>query len=184
MAAAGFVKLPGQFQIDLTQMGDVAQRIVELPLAERPARPVGEARALVQIGLGDPAHQGLVAGLVAIAADHRRDLGVEHRRRDQGGEIVEDFHILSRRVEHLDHVLVRHQFEQRRKIDAVGERIDDRGVLVSVAGLRDLDQAELRPVGALAHELGVDGDEGGLGIFGGQPGQGIGGGNHVHGASV
>src|SRR5690606_31284350 len=45
--------------------------------------------------------------------------------------------------------------EQRRKIDTVGERVDRRGFLL----VAYLDQAQQRPVGVLAHELGIDRDE-------------------------
>ena len=48
-----------------------------------------------------------------------------------------------------------HQLEERRQVDALGQRIDqhfDRRA-------RHLDQAELRPEGRLAQEFGVDGNE-------------------------
>ena len=48
------------------------------------------------------------------------------------------------------------QVEQRLQVDAVGLGVDRRGFLAA----RDLDQAEVRPIGILAHELGVHGDEG------------------------
>ncbi len=48
------------------------------------------------------------------------------------------------------------QVEQRLQVDALGLRIDRRRLL----GARDLDQAQVRPIGVLAHELGVHGDEG------------------------
>ena len=48
------------------------------------------------------------------------------------------------------------QVEQRLEVDALGLGVDRRGFL----GARDLDQAEVRPIGVLAHELGVHGDEG------------------------
>ena len=62
--------------------------------------------------------------------------------------------------------------------------VDDDGVIGRVTRFRHLDQAELRPVGALAHELGIDGDEGRLGVFPGQPGEVVCGGDYLHGASL
>src|SRR3546814_1998350 len=44
--AAQFLQHLGEY---LDQIGDVADRIVDLPLVERAARPVGEARALVEL---------------------------------------------------------------------------------------------------------------------------------------
>ena len=45
---------------------------------------------------------------------------------------------------------------KRREVEALRQRVD-RGV-APVAG--DLHQAQLREVGAIAHELGIEGDEG------------------------
>ena len=42
-----------------------------------------------------------------------------------------------------------------REVDAGGQRVDGRRLLLAA----DLHQAEPGPVGAVAHELGVDGDE-------------------------
>ena len=55
-------------------------------------------------------------------------------------------------------MVVDQQVEQRVQVD-VRLGIDRRRLL----GARDLDQAEVRPIGILAHELGVHGDEGLLG---------------------
>ena len=61
----------------------------------------------------------------------------------------------------LSDALVGHQPEERREIDAVGHGIDDR----LSRGTGELDKAELRPKGLLAHEFGVDRDEGMRGQF-------------------
>ena len=47
-AAPGLAQLLEHPREELGEMGDVADRIVDLALVERPARPVGEARALVE----------------------------------------------------------------------------------------------------------------------------------------
>ena len=135
-------------------MGDVAQRVVDLRLGQRPARPVGEARALVDVGAGQLRDQRVVGDLLAEAAHHGRDLRVEERPR-QLAQMVEDLEILPGGVHHLEHALVGHHREQRPEIEARCQRVDRDRLLLA----RDLDQAELGEVGAVAHELGVDGDE-------------------------
>ena len=76
--------------------------------------------------------------------------------RDEAGAVPDDFDVLARGVEHLEHALVAHQFEERLQIDAGRERIDHHGLV----GARHLRDAEQRIVGGLAQEFGVDGDEG------------------------
>ena len=66
----------------------------------------------------------------------------------------DDFEILPRRVEHLDHVRIGHQLEKGRHIKAIGKRVDgDRPLLAG-----ELDHADLRPEGGLPQEFGIDGD--------------------------
>ena len=70
--------------------------------------------------------------------------------------VPDDFDVLAGGVEHLEHVLVRHQVEERLEIDAGRERIDHHRLVAR----RQLRHAEQRVVGGLAQEFGVDGDEG------------------------
>ena len=59
-------------------------------------------------------------------------------------------------MEDLQHILiVSQEIEQRLEIDALGQRID-RGGFFRIA---DLHEAQFRPIGVLAHELGIDADE-------------------------
>ena len=51
---------------------------------------------------------------------------------------------------------VGHQGVQRSQVDVRGERVDRRRLL----GTGNLNQAQDRPIGALAHKFGVDRDEG------------------------
>ena len=76
--------------------------------------------------------------------------------RNDVGAMPDDFDVLARGVEHLEHALVRHQFEERREIDAGRQRIDHHGLVAA----RHLRHAQQRIVGGLAQEFGVDGDEG------------------------
>ena len=99
--------------VDVDQMGDVGQRIVELLFRQRPVAPVGEARRLVELRAGDLLDELVVGDAVAEAADHGRDLGVEHRMRDQAAEMEDDLDVLPRGMEDLGHRLVGHQLEER-----------------------------------------------------------------------
>ena len=67
----------------------------------------------------------------------------------------DDLQVLAGGVEHLDHALVGHQLVERRKVDSRRQRIND-GLL---AWCGQLDDAEPRPEGLLAYELGIDGYE-------------------------
>ena len=91
-----------------------------------------------------------------MAEDHGRHLGIEDRMRDDVGAVPDDLDVLARRMEHLEHVLVRHQLEERLKVDAGRERIDHHGLVAR----RHLRHAEQRIIGGFAEKFGVDGDEG------------------------
>ena len=138
--------------IDVAQMGHVADRVLDLRLGQRTARPVGEPRRLVDRDMADRVRKLAVGDLLAIAADHRRDLGVEQRRRQDAGELPEDFEVLAGGVEHLDHVLVGHQLQQRLEVEPWGERVDRHRFVVG----GELDDAKDRPERRLAQEFGVD----------------------------
>ena len=81
---------------------------VQLLLGERPAAPVGEARGLVDAAVAGARDELVIGDRFAEAADHRGDLGVEQRLRQEAAELVDDLKILPRGVEHLDHALVAH----------------------------------------------------------------------------
>ena len=107
----------------------------------------------------DLADERLVADLIAVAADHRRDLRVEERPRDDVGRRREDLEILARGVEHLDDAGRAKELVERLERQPLGQRIDEHGACSApVAGPGDLHEAQLRVVGPLAQELGVDGD--------------------------
>ena len=77
----------------------------------------------------------------------------------------------------LTTLLVGHQGEQRRKIDAGRQRVDHDGLV----GRGHLRHAEQRVVGGLAQELGIDGDERMPRHARANLGQFLGGGDQVHG---
>ena len=105
--------------------------------------------------MGELADQGLVAGGVAKAAHHCRDLGVEQGCRNRTRQVEENFDVLPRRVKHLQRALGRHQRQERRQVDPGRQRVDRGGFL----GAGDLHQTQDRPISALAHKLGVDRDK-------------------------
>ena len=109
---------------------------------------------------GEPPGQRLVAHRVAEAADHGRDLGVEQRRRHRAGQVEEDLDVLARGVEDLEELgsAISAKSGARSMPGASGS------IAAASSGPGDLHQAELRPVGLVAHELGVDGDEVGVGL--------------------
>jgi len=67
--------------------------------------------------------------------------------------VPDDFDVLARRVEHLEHGLVRQQFEERSEVDALRAGVDHHRFV----GARHLDDAQDREIGGLAQKLGVDG---------------------------
>ena len=157
-------------------MGNVGERVSELCLGERAARPVGEARGLVDPRLGEVVGELLVGDRIAESAHHCRDLRVEQRLRHEFAEIPDDLEVLARRVENLHHRAVRHQRHERGEVHALRERVDkDRLVRRG-----HLDQAELRIVGGLAQEFGVYRDEGVRSEAAARCGERIGRGDQVH----
>ena len=137
-------------------MGDVADRIIDLALVERTARPIGEARALVEHPAEQALDEILVADLLAEPERHRRHLRIEQGMGGAAGQVEDDLDILAAGVEDLEHMLViDEQVHQGGEVDPLRLGIDRRRLLA----IGDLDQAQLRPIGVLAHELGVDRDE-------------------------
>src|SRR5258708_7767548 len=73
--------------INVAQMGDVADRVNNLRLSQWTARPIGEPGGLVDCDMADRLCELAVGDLLAIAAHHRRDLGVEQWRWHEPGEL-------------------------------------------------------------------------------------------------
>ncbi len=79
-------------------------------------------------------------------------------------------------MEHLEDAPFCHQLEQRRQVDPRRQRIDRYRFL----GTGYLDEAENRPIGALAHELGVDRNKARTRLSRTEARQRVGFGNHRH----
>ena len=89
---------------------------------------------------------------VAEAADHGCDLAVEQRIGNHAALVMKDFDVLPRGVQDLHDAGRFEQLVEGRQVDAVGEGIDDR----LDPRRRHLDQAQLGPIGLVAHELGIE----------------------------
>ena len=165
---------------DVAQMRHVGNRVVHLLVRQRAMRPVRKTMRLVRTMPGDALDQLVISDAVAIAEDHRRDLRVEDRLRDDAGPVPDDLDVLPGGVKDLQHVRVRHQREEGREVDAVGERIDDD----SLVGAGHLNNAEQGVIGGLAQEFGIDGDDPvfGQAVTGG--GELVSGRNQVHERSI
>ena len=148
--AARFTQFFQHFWEYFGKMGDIGYGIFQLARVERAARPVGEPGALVQCNAKPAVNQIGIADLFALADRHRCNLGVKNRMRGLAGDIVDDLDILPAGVENLEDVfIVDQQFHQRPEINALGKGVN-RGCFLAIG---NLDQAENRPIGVLAHEL-------------------------------
>ncbi len=74
-------------------------------------------------------HQLVVGDCIAETADHRGDLRIEDRMRDQIAEVKDDFDVLPGGMKHLDDLFIGHQPEKRSKIKARRQRVDDGGMI-------------------------------------------------------
>ena len=159
-AAAGLLQPVQHLWEERRKIGDVADRIVDLAFVERPARPIREARALIEALAEHVLDEVRITDLLAEPERHGRDLRIEQRMRGAARQVEDDFEILAARMKDLQYVLVvDQQVEERREIQTICLGIDGRGFF----RIGDLHQAQVRPIGILAHEFGVDCDEVGLG---------------------
>ena len=141
-------------------MRDIGNRIIDLALIKRTPRPVGKARALVELDSYPEVDQVRIADLFALAQRHSRNLGIEHWMRGFAGQVEENFNILSARVENLQHILIiAEQFEHRGHIEPFCLRVDGRRFI----GIGQLDEAKVGIICVFPHEFGIDGDERRLG---------------------
>jgi len=114
-----------------------------------PAPPCGVGLRVARRVADNPVDEARVADAVAVADKRCRDLGVEVALRNTAAQAGDDLQILAGGMEH-DLGTARDHIPQGTQV-AHRQRVDDR----QQVGGRQLHQAELRVVRALAHELGV-----------------------------
>ena len=95
---------------------------------------------------------------------------------DNAGAMHHDFYVLPRGMEHLDDGRIVHEIEERGEVDFGRQGIDQ--TMHRIPG--HLDQAQIRPIGRLAHEFGVDGNEPVVGQAPAKLGQRFGGSHEFH----
>ena len=142
-----------QIVVNRPQMDHVGQGVFDLPRAQGPVRPIGEAGGFVDLRFGDLGDKRLVGRRFAEAADHGGDLGIENGGGNFARHVMENLDVLPRGVKDLENVAIGHQLENRIEIDAGRQSIDRRSALRPA----DLQQAEIRPEAAFADEFRVDG---------------------------
>jgi len=108
----------------------------------------------------------VVGNGVAKPADHCCHLTVKDGRGYQVAEVEDDFDVLPRGMENLDHLFVGHQAEEGCEVQSGRESVHKRRVV----GRGHLDKAQFRPERRFADELRIDCDEigfgeGGYGLF-------------------
>ena len=144
-------KLSGETPIHLGQVAHVVERVLDLRVGQRALGPIGVRVALVELDAEHLLDERTVADLLRKARQRRSDLRVEDGRGSQSTDPIEDLQVLASRVKHLGHRRVAQQVAQRREV-VYRKRVDDGRHVIGP----QLDQAQAREVGALAHELGVD----------------------------
>lgn len=154
--AAVLFEAGAQAFVDGAEVRNVGGGVGELAGGEGAGGPVAEAVGLVDGRTGEGLDEDIVADLVAEACHHGGDLGVEERGWDGAEELQEDLDVLAGGVEDFEDAGVGEKGAEGGEVEAWSLGVDDRDL--GVAG--ELDEAEFGEVGALAHELGVDGDPG------------------------
>ena len=96
------------------QVLDVIDRVLDLFIGQRAARPVGQRLGLGQRYAAKRLHECAVRNLLALAQKGGGHLRVKNRTRQHAHGMEHDLHILRARVEDLGHALVGHKLGQRR----------------------------------------------------------------------
>ena len=135
------------------QILDVIDRILNLFIGQRTARPIGQRLGLGQRDAAKRLHERAVRNLLALAQKGGGDLRVKNRTRQHSYGMEHDLHILRAGMKYLDHALVGHKLGERRQV--VDHQRIDRDALGRGG---NLDQAQTRMERALAQKLGIDGN--------------------------
>ncbi|MDH3418511.1 MAG: hypothetical protein OEM78_03495 [Gammaproteobacteria bacterium] len=133
------------------QATHVVARVLDRRAGERSAAPVSSRVALVELDAEHIGDDVLQAYLRGIANQSRRDLRVDERGRQSLCVLKDDLEILPTAVHDPRALVAQQAVVQGAEID-VGETIDAGDRIAS----RDLNQTQLRVIGLLADELGVE----------------------------
>ena len=135
------------------QVLDVIDRIFNLFVGQRAARPIGQRLSLGQRDAAKRLHERAVGNLLALTQKGGGHLRIKNRTRQHAHSMEHDLHILRAGVEHLGHALVGHKLGERRQV--VDHQRIDRDAFGRGG---NLDQAQTRMERALAQKLGIDGN--------------------------
>jgi len=135
------------------QVLDVLARVADLLGRERTPEPVGAGLVLAELDPEQRLHERRVRQARADPGEDRGDLRVEQRPRRGPGGAAKDGHVAGARMQDLAGAGGAEERRERRQV-ADPRRVDER----DLARRGDLDDAELRAVGPLEHELGVERD--------------------------
>ena len=100
-AAASHLKLFQHHRKDHRQMRYVGDGIVNLALVKRTPRPIGKARAFVQLDTHPQIDQVRIPYLFTLTKRHGRNLRIEHGMRGLASKVKEYFDILPASVKNL-----------------------------------------------------------------------------------
>jgi hypothetical protein len=149
-----------QRAVQCVEMAHVVGGVVQLRCRQWPAQPVGAGFALVDRDPEEVLQHALIAQPGAHAAQRGGDLGIEQRLRQCAAEILQRDQVFAGAVHDLEDAGVGQQLRQRLG-HARQQGVDQQDAVVRqrIAAC-DLHQRQLRPVSALADELGVHADAG------------------------
>src|SRR4029453_7469312 len=109
-----------EIEIDVAQMRHVGKRVIQLLFRKRPAAPVSEARRLVDLDALGAVDELIVGDGIAEAANHRGNLRVEDRMRDEAAAVVDNLDILARGMEDFENGRIGHQLEEWLEVETLG----------------------------------------------------------------
>ena len=150
---AQFAQAAHHLGIGDDQVLDIIDRVLNLLVGQRTARPVGQRLGLGQRYAAKRLHERAVGNLLALTQKGGGHLRIKNRTRQHAHSMEHDLHILRAGVEHLGHALVGHKLGERRQV--VDHQRIDRDTLGRGG---NLDQAQTRMERALAQKLGIDGN--------------------------
>ena len=153
-SAAEFLETGAHRAPDAGQVAHIVEGVGDLLGIEGAGRPVGQGLGLGQVHVAEVLNKGAVADLIAVGNERGGHLRVEDGAGKGAAPLLEHFHVLRTGVEDLgDGGVLEKSHQGLHILHAEGI---DRYLLVVGAKLHE---AQTRPIGLLAQELGVDGQD-------------------------